>query len=153
MAFCTQCGKEIKDDMIYCPFCGVSRKPTIEEAADPQDIEDTKVLSVLAYFGLLVLVTIFGAPKKSVYARFHANQGLLLLILNIGLGIIRSILDGIDWVLGALGGIIALLDIFTIPIGLGILVIQIYLTVVGVMHAVKGEMKELPVIGKYRILK
>ncbi len=153
MAFCTQCGKEINDDMIYCPFCGVSRKPTMEQAADPQDIEDTKVLSVLAYFGLLVLVTIFGAPKKSVYARFHANQGLLLLILNVGLWIVSSILEGIEWVLGAMGGIIALLDIFTIPISLGIMVIQIYLIVIGVMHAVKGEMKELPVIGKYRILK
>ena len=71
----------------------------------------------------------------------------------MGLSIISSILDGIEWVFGALGGIIALLDIFTIPIGLGIMVIQIYLTVLGVMHAAKGEMKELPVIGKYRILK
>lgn len=29
----------------------------------------------------------------------------------------------------------------------------IFLAVVGIIHAVKGEMKELPVVGKYRILK
>lgn len=41
---------------------------------DPRDIQNNKVMAILAYFGILVLIPIFAA-KESKFARFHANQG------------------------------------------------------------------------------
>ena len=46
--------------------------------ADPQDVQANKVMAILAYFGLLVFVPLFAA-KESRFARFHTNQGLILL--------------------------------------------------------------------------
>ena len=46
---------------------------------DKADISANKVYAILAYIGFLVLVPLIAVPK-SKFARFHANQGLVLLI-------------------------------------------------------------------------
>ena len=58
-------------------FAMTDRTPEFEQ----EDIQNNKVMSILAYIGPLVLVTIFAA-KDSKSARFNANQGLVLLILE-----------------------------------------------------------------------
>lgn len=146
MAYCTKCGKELAEDIRFCPYCGSEQAPKVEVVADPQDVADTKVLSILAYLGLLVLVTIFAAPKKSVFARYHANQGLILLIVNGILGVAGA-------VLGVLGELSLVLAILFVPVELAMSAAGVFLAVMGIIHAARGEMKELPIIGKYRILK
>ena len=49
---------------------------------DPLDAEKNKYFSILGYFGLLVLLPLVFAPK-SKFARFHANQALVLLIVQL----------------------------------------------------------------------
>lgn len=105
---------------------------------DPKDAQDNKIMGILAYLGILVLVPILAA-KESPFARFHANQGLLLLIANVAFSIIYYILMFISLTVGMIFGILSI----------GILV----LIIIGIINAAKGEMKELPIIGKYRILK
>ena len=114
--------------------------------ADPKDVQDNKAMGILAYLGPLVLVPIFAA-KESPFARFHANQGLILLIVAIGLSIILSILTSILLVISL--SLFALTSILTSLFGLCVLVFMI----LGIINAAKGEMKELPFIGKYRIIK
>ena len=46
---------------------------------DPRDIEQNKLMAILAYLGILVIIPILAA-KESKFARFHSNQGLILLI-------------------------------------------------------------------------
>ena len=109
---------------------------------DPQDIEKNKVMAILAYLGILVLVPLFGA-KESRFARFHTNQGLILCIVGIALYIIVRILLAISWKLAAIVGVF-----------LWIIEIAIFiLAIIGIINAAKGRAKELPLIGKYRILK
>ena len=50
--------------------------------ADIRDAQDNKVMAILAYFGPVVLVPILAA-RESRFARYHANQGLVLLIACI----------------------------------------------------------------------
>ena len=112
-------------------------------SADPKDVQDNKVMAVLAYLGILVLVPILAA-KDSPFARFHANQGLILCIAWfacwIAITFLKAIFPFSFWALfSLLGGLV----------GLGTLV----LVVLGIINAVNGEMKELPVIGKFTILK
>ena len=146
MAYCTNCGREVAEEIRFCPHCGKEQAPRVEVIADPQDIADTKVLSILAYLGILVLVTIFAAPKKSVFARYHANQGLILLIVN-------GIFAVIGAVLGVVGHWSRILAVLLSPVNMAMSAAGIFLAVIGIIHAARGEMKELPVIGKYRILK
>ena len=122
-------------------FAMTDRTPEFEQ----EDIQNNKVMSILAYIGPLVLVTIFAA-KDSKSARFNANQGLVLLILeaagSITFGIISAILSKLPF-------------IRWIPDTLGWLwgVACAVLAVFGIVNAARGFVKELPVAGKFKILK
>ena len=119
---------------------------------DKTDAEANKVMALLSYFGILVLVPILGA-KHSPFARFHANQGLVLLLGMIGYGIadgiataiLRAILYkglGLWSIYSMCSSIINLLYVgFTI------------LAIIGIINVLNGRAKGLPIIGKYRVLK
>jgi len=108
-----------------------------------KDAEDNKIMGILAYLGILFLVP-YLAAKESPFARFHANQGCVLFIVEVAFYIVMAIL-GVILPLG----IYFLFSLLYFVCGLGILV----LAIMGIINAVKGEMKELPIIGKYTILK
>ena len=107
---------------------------------DPQDIASNKVMGVLAYIGILVLIPLFAA-KNSPFARFHTNQGLILFIVTLCLNLINWLLGGIP-VLGTIIGILY-----------WILEIAVFvLAILGIVNVVKGQAKDLPLIGSIRIL-
>ena len=111
------------------------------ENFDPKDREDNKVMAILAYISWLVLIPLFAA-KDSKFARYHCNQGLVLAITEICLGVIMGILSWIP----VLGIIISILG------GL-VYLCAFILAVLGIINAANGKAKELPIIGKYRLLK
>ena len=113
---------------------------------DPKDFQDNKIMGILAYFGPLVLVPIFAA-KESPFARYHSNQGLILLILAIALGIVFNIIGRIILAIS-----LSLWFLTTLLSGLVWLGIGVF-AIIGIINAVNGQMKELPFIGKYKILK
>lgn len=139
MSFCVKCGAELKDEARFCPACGQEKGAPVTDVV-AQDAKENKVYGILAYFGLLVLITIFAAPKDSAYCRFHANQGLILFIADMICSAIGSVIGA---TLGFLGGIASS------ALSIGLLV----LFIMGIINAAKGEMKELPIIGQFRILK
>ena len=51
---------------------------------DTQDAQDAKIWSVLAYFGILFFLPLVAVPN-SAYGKFHASQGLILLIFYVTL--------------------------------------------------------------------
>lgn len=112
---------------------------------EQQDIEKNKFMAILAYFGILVLIPIFAA-KDSKFARFHANQGLVLCIAAVLYSVAYSILCGlivaISWRLYWLVSIVGLLGL-----------IFLVWFVLGIINAAGGRAKELPFIGHFRLLK
>ena len=108
---------------------------------DPNDIRKNKGMAILAYLSWLVLIPIFAA-KGSKFARFHANQGLVLALAEI-----------ICWiVLGILGNLPIIGWLFSIIDGLFSIVCLLF-AIIGIVNAVNGRAKELPIVGKFRILK
>lgn len=107
--------------------------PEAAPGVDPADASSNKVMAVLAYLGILVLVPLLAA-KESKFARFHTNQGLILLICSIVSFFISKVpsIAFISWILN-----IAIL----------------ILAIIGIINAVKGETKELPLVGKFTIIK
>jgi uncharacterized membrane protein len=107
-------------------------------ASFEQDVQQNKAMAVLAYF--IFFVPLLACPQ-SRFARYHANQGLTLLICAVGFSIVVSILSTVLlFVVPALG----LVFMFLIPlVSLAFLVFGI----MGIVNAVKGEMKPMPVIG------
>jgi uncharacterized membrane protein len=118
-------------------------KETGTEDFDEEDIRQNKTMAGLAYilFFLPLIVC-----KDSKFGRFHANQGLLLLILSVlgyaVISIITSLLITITW--RSFGLISLLYNIY----GLFILALVVY----GAVNGLNGKAKELPVIGKFRII-
>ncbi|MCM1488464.1 MAG: hypothetical protein NC203_08865 [Firmicutes bacterium] len=106
---------------------------------DPNDIQQNKGMAVLAYFGFLFLVPLLAAPN-SPYARFHVNQGLVLFILDVIIGVVGSILSAVVPIVG------------TIIASVLSLVIVVFV-IMGIVNAATGKANELPIIGGIRIIK
>jgi hypothetical protein len=126
-----------------------------QQAYTPQqDAQANKVFAVLAYLGILVLVPIFAA-KDSRFARYHANQGLILAIAGIVYGIAYSILSGVLFGVAAASGSVTVFGIVTLVIGiLGFaFLIYVVFAILGIVNAAKGVEKPLPLIGGITILK
>lgn len=98
-----------------------------------EDIEKNKAMAGLSY--LLFFLPLLVCPESG-YAKFHANQSLLLLITGVAGNVILGIIPLIGWVL--------------IPFfGIGILILGI----MGLVNGFGGKAKRLPIIGKFNILK
>lgn len=106
-----------------------SRIPII----DPGDVEQNKTMAGLAY--LLFFLPLVVCPD-STFGRFHANQSLILLIFGLVGSTVLSIIPILGWVL---------LPFFA----LGVLI----LAILGLINGLGGKVKELPIIGKFRLLK
>ena len=104
-----------------------------------------KVYGILAYIGILVLVPLLAG--KTQFARFHANQGLVLFIADIILGVMIGITVGVLSLLGVIGVVLG--SIVSGVFGLCIFV----LVIMGIINAANGEMKPLPIIGGITLIK
>lgn len=103
------------------------------EVFDLQDIEKNKAISGLSY--IIFFLPLLVCPD-SRYGRFHANQALILFIASIGGSIILSIIPFIGWVL---------LPVFSV-------VVMVF-AILGLVNGIGGKAKELPLIGRFRLLK
>ncbi|MBQ1950561.1 MAG: zinc-ribbon domain-containing protein [Clostridia bacterium] len=152
MAFCSHCGAPLGDDQNFCATCGTSvNAPQPEQPAappvdpntlnfDPADIAQAKPTAWLAYFGILFLVPLL-ACKNSPYARFHANQGLALFILDLAWTILcETVIEMLD---------ITLLSTLAELVGL----VFLALAIVGIVQVCQGRAKKLPIIGNWQLLK
>ena len=156
MAFCKNCGQKLEDSFKVCPNCGApvaAQEPAQQPAPDAQQ---NKGIAWLAYFGLFLLIPLF-ARKASEFCKFHVKQGVILFVLDICYTIVTAILRAIInaifpgtsyyfWYVPS-----TVYSVFSTIFNLG----QIFFLVMiifGVINVVKGEKKELPVIGKIPFL-
>lgn len=98
-----------------------------------EDIGKNKVISALAY--IIFFLPLVACPE-SLFGKFHANQGLLLLIAGLAGSIVLSIIPVIGWII---------LPLFSLAVFI--------IGIMGLIGALNGKAKELPIIGKYRIIK
>lgn len=155
MAFCSKCGKEIPEGSKFCASCGAQApgkkaESVVDKATaifndlnntadttasfDPADINENKAISILNYFGPFLLIPLL-VKTNSPFVRYHANQGLLLLILDLVIGLV-AVIPFIGWIVGLVGGIAVFV-----------------MMIIGIVNCVNGKAKQLPIIGKYTILK
>ncbi|MDO4756906.1 MAG: zinc ribbon domain-containing protein, partial [Parabacteroides sp.] len=119
---------------------------------DKTDAEANKVMALLSYFGILVLIPIFAA-KHSPFVRFHANQGVVLLLAMIGYIIADSIISAILRVVLYKGlGLWSIYSMCNSLLSLLYVGFTIF-AIIGIINVLNGRAKDLPIIGKYRVLK
>lgn len=165
MNYCVSCGNPLDEGAKFCTVCGAvvggapkadpinSAQPSPEKESKIEDtinkftntadttadfsvddINNNRIMAILAYIGLLFLVPLIAA-RESAFARFHTNQGIILFLFGV-IGSVLYIIPFVGWIAGGI-----------------INIISFVLFIIGLINAVKGDAKELPLIGKYRILK
>lgn len=105
------------------------------EGAGKADVEKNKSMAIVAWF--IFFVPLLTDAKNSKFAKFHANQSLLVLVLYVAVYILATFLAFtplyfVAWLL------------YFVPFVFWIM---------GIISAVNGEMKRLPVIGTIDIIK
>ena len=118
---------------------------------DAADIRDNKVYAILSYIGILVLVPLIAAPN-SKFARFHANQGLVLLIGEIAFNIVRTVLLSVLKISLRFSILSVLYSVISIVTGILNLIFAVF-AIIGIIYAAQGRAKELPIVSKINLLK
>lgn len=109
-------------------------KPKYETNTSSLPEMSQRIICAAAYFGFFFFLPLVLMPS-SREAKFHANQGLVLFLFNLICSVFGSALSA---VFGGIFEIIAVLP----PI----------LMVYGAANAYRGNMTELPFIGKIRLI-
>ena len=116
-----------------------------KNAFDAKDIEKNKMMAGLGYIIFFIPMIVMNESK---FARFHANQILLLLIPEVAVSIIGTILSTMlmaSWSFG-LAGLIGLITVgFSIAVGV--------VAIINMIAAFRGDAKRVPFIGHITIIK
>ena len=100
---------------------------------DPQDIEKNKTMAGLSY--IIFFLPLIVCPE-SKFGKFHANQALILFLAAIIGNIILGFIPVIGWIL---------LPVYAVAI--------LVLAIMGLVNGLGGKVKQLPILGKYTIIK
>jgi uncharacterized membrane protein len=101
-----------------------NEQPTVQN--EDKDIQENKIIAALSYIGILVLVPLL-VKKDSKFCKFHAKQGLIMLIIFI-----------VGWL------------IFWIPfIGWLIWIAAVILDLLALIQTLQGKYWEIPVVGSW----
>lgn len=109
-----------------------------------RDIEENKGIACWGYLGLLFVMPLFAAAD-SPFARFHANQGFVLMLAELVMAILvlashmlASFIPAFVW----------LYLLMTALFYIGMIAAIVF----GIVNTLKGRAKELPLIGRIRLL-
>ena len=106
------------------------------QQGDPSDVEKNKLIAILGYIiPILFFIPLVTDAKNSPFAKFHANQHLLLFIAYIAVNIVGSVLYRFYFIFS-----LCTLALFV-------------LAVIWAISASRGEMKPFPGIGGIEIIK
>ena len=180
MAFCSNCGNELKEKVKFCPNCGVEVGKVVKESKKEVKIDETisKVLdtedttskftkkdtsenmglAIFSYVGLLALVPYF-TGKHSKFVMYHAKQGMNLLIVWGFYTILYSLLSLIKvskGLYGFQGNIYGYVKVTPWWINFPMTLIGIgiaIISIIGIVYVCQGKAKELPIINKIKIVK
>ena len=171
--YCRNCGTKLPEEARFCSECGtvvlVDGKPIHESAVhsfgrkkglnvtsnfDPRDIEKNKGKSYLCYISVFALIPAFSQAEDSKFIRFHANQGLVLAIVELTcliLAVIGKLLTDafIDTVYFAF---VAPPVLLLFCINNFILIFAFFFSIYGIVQIRSGKAYKIPLLGNWNIL-
>ncbi len=122
------------------PVAPTVSTPSNQIPLPPSGSSQNTGLAILAYLGILIIVPFFTDAKNDQFVKFHIKQGLALIILWIGAGILSLIFSYMLYTIGTS----TFLPSFLFSI---IYLCLITMNIIGIVNAANGQMKELPLIG------
>lgn len=98
-----------------------------------KEVEEGKIFAFLAYLlSIIGFLIVLLAKKDNKFAMYHAKQSLVLFIVYIIGWVILLFIPILGWMILPVWGIVMLV-----------------VSIIGMINALTGKEKELPIIGKY----
>ncbi len=148
---CYNCGNEITTEGTNCPFCGSPLSAAAgNQAQYNQQAQgnywsqsqssnaslDPKTAGILCYITWIgFLIAVLAGDKENPFVKHHMNNALVIFIASLLLGVV-CIIPILGWLVAFAGEIFLLVCI-----------------IMGIISAVNGEMKDLPILGQFKIIK
>jgi uncharacterized membrane protein len=104
--------------------------PQGSPAPAPAAQDNSTLMGILAYIGILVLIPLLAA-KGNAFVQYHVKQGLVLLILEVAVYIIGMMVYGL-WMIIPL-------------VNLGLIVLSIF----GIVNVINKKQTEVPLVGQF----
>ncbi len=101
--------------------------------------ETNNGMCALAYLLFFVPLIVDGSNEDY---RFHANQGLLVFLIAVA-----------GWIIGLILSFTIVLWILAVILKLACSIFALVLMIMGIINALNGEQKELPLVGGIRLIK
>ncbi|MFQ9047428.1 zinc-ribbon domain-containing protein [Pseudoruminococcus massiliensis] len=148
-------------------FKDILNTPDYTAQYDPADIANSKGITIASYFWILFWLPL-AVNSNSRYGRFHANQALLMLIASAACSLVSWILNliiGAIFVVKNTVGNAFMTGNYSeyVTSGFGLFLSGLFgfilaipslaFLILGIINAANGKAKELPIIGKFRIIK
>jgi len=106
--------------------------PSMGGSPQSQEADNKVLMSVLSYFGPLVLIPYFSEEaKRDEFTKFHIKQGLVMFVVEILWFVISIPLSFL--------GVLLTLGTFGISA----------LAIIGIINAATGKMKPVPIFGQF----
>ncbi len=102
----------------------------VAENVQKTEHSNNTLMGILSYIGPLVIIP-FLTTKEDPFVKFHIEQGLVLLVIEVAVWILGSFMWPF-WMIASL-------------INLGTFV----LSVIGIINVTQGKQKELPLVGAW----
>jgi len=115
--------------------------PSAATGSAAEDIEKNRAFAIIAYLWILFVVGLVAAPN-SKFARYHANQGLILFLASI-------IASGGCLIIGFIP-FVNLILMLAVPL---LWLAGVVLMILGIVNAAGGQFKPLPLIGHFELIK
>jgi len=115
-----------------------TEEKTANENTGATNQQDDKLIGVLSYLGILwVVAYILYGNKKTEYNHYHVKEGLGLLIFIVAIYVLSFIIGYIP-IINLIWGILMIF----------VYIFYLVLIIIGIINAVNGAQKPLPLIGK-----
>ena len=156
--YCKTCRQPLPHDARRCPNCGAPVENTVLQSGardftadyDPRDIQENRGWGRSFLLRLFWYSSPIFAARNSYFARFHANQGLVLFLFYACYSVLTRIITNIlNLALGFIPFVPGMISAALQFIG----IIFFVLMILGIANAASGKVKELPFIGRIRLLK
>lgn len=106
-----------------------------------------KAVNALSYTGILFFLPLVANDNQNE-GKFHANQGLITLILAVVLHVVGGVLGALTMIplVGIIIGIVG--TVFSIAAW----AVQVAILIFGIVNSINGQMKQIPVIGRINLI-
>ncbi|MDE7168051.1 MAG: zinc-ribbon domain-containing protein [Clostridia bacterium] len=104
--YCKNCGKEVNENAVICPNCGVPTDNYTKSAAAPEQKNTLALVGfILSFFvtiaGLVISIIAYKNAKKPEYngdGKNFALAGIIISAVSLGLSLILGIIYSVIWI-------------------------------------------------------